>query len=1170
MADYFSEYSSFIGNKGLPSPADTPYETPAFIRSKRSSRATTVGSRSRDPSQSPPPLPPDATDFVDKTRDGRYTALDPRRFTPTLHASLVAEILSLRRDLDSKNHLVENLESSLAVVKNDNESLTDKLASSAKEVRVARTQVQQMESGTYEALESIATERNAAQTVANDLRLKLEVAQKKVKMQDDNADRVQSVWEREKESWQIERRELQRRIHVTETRLRTFVDEMVTQQAAQEPHPRTEEVEDDINTKDSGLGDESDNEGVKSASIRHRRDMSHASFKSSRSRHSVQDSFGRNLQTPDLLAKTNGHSLADELDFADEDEDMEEDQDNDDIDYHDTIRGTMDSRQSNYDVEAKARRVLGISDDLPPSPIRSKTPTTILSGPRSPSRSSRTVEDSPRKVVENGFLPPLHEEDAERSLSNGIKPQYVDTGYQPSPPPSPVLAAQKQEQLTPVIVVEDEPPQVSQPAAQYLPVSSGRSTPMSPPETPVVDEERKWNDKDSTKAVYADMSTQTDEQAKVATANRNSLQLPDLVPSIAIHPPTSRPSTPRPYVLPPHHKNATTQVDLSWSGVDASVQTEEIRVDRRAVKLPAHLLPSYLSTLPEPTRHAPSEVGDGVATIFSSKTFSATAPAVQPPTAPSPTEPVNGTLSRDSSAKDLKSMPLKAISLPKPTLAPAIAMAESSSTKAHGPLNRSAQFGVSHDNHASRMLANFDDDSEASENEEFEKSRAAIVSMHRPTARYTTSEHPRNVPEDKELSPERRPVTSESVDGAAPAPSIASSREARDGQRLRKRPPPKLKTYASLRSRSPSFGSVASSSFSAQSGMPPFPIPTRSSSRQVPFSHSEGSCSPSVDPFVNRSYRSGRSHHTRQQSLRKVQSSTSIRHAAKTKVSPRKGRRRMRSPDLTPVQSMAFESPAPTNFPIPELPTPLQRGPGSDYQWGSVASAGPESLPPTDESGMVDAIAATMVGEWMWKYIRKRKSFGVGESTEDFAQATQDGTVDLPGIGTRHKRWVWLSPYERTIMWDSKQPMSGTALLGKKGRKREFYIPSTMMTLTSNSHHTVGSGCPRRHPLAKEARARNCLQALHPYLDAGTSTQIHDHFSRKTRFVDDSTHLPGRVESTTIFTTATTTRACHPTPSTTSSTNPSSKARITILRTSQHQRLRAAREGQERANWSCR
>jgi hypothetical protein len=136
---------------------------------------------------------------------------------------------------------------------------------------------------------------------------------------------------------------------------------------------------------------------------------------------------------------------------------------------------------------------------------------------------------------------------------------------------------------------------------------------------------------------------------------------------------------------------------------------------------------------------------------------------------------------------------------------------------------------------------------------------------------------------------------------------------------------------------------------------------------------------------------------------------------------------------------MAFESPAPTKFPIPELPTPLQDHGSFDYVKGSVDLS---NVAPTvattprmsEETNLVDAIAGTMVGEWMWKYIRKRKSFGV---QEDFPIA-EDGTVNISG--SRHKRWVWLSPYERTIMWDNKQPATNNALLGKKGRKCKSII----------------------------------------------------------------------------------------------------------------------------------
>ena len=90
---------------------------------------------------------------------------------------------------------------------------------------------------------------------------------------------------------------------------------------------------------------------------------------------------------------------------------------------------------------------------------------------------------------------------------------------------------------------------------------------------------------------------------------------------------------------------------------------------------------------------------------------------------------------------------------------------------------------------------------------------------------------------------------------------------------------------------------------------------------------------------------------------------------------------------------------------------------------------------PTSE---VDAIAQTMVGEWMWKYVRKRKSFGITESAQvEFEAERNHGENHSVSGGIRHKRWVWLAPYERAIMWSNKQPTSFPALLGKNGRKRK-------------------------------------------------------------------------------------------------------------------------------------
>ena len=320
MADYFNDFSSFVGAaKGLPSPADTPYETPGYIRAKRMSRASS--GRSREPSSSPPPLPPDTLERQEQSREALYPSMDHRRFTPTLHASLVAEILSLRRELESKNNLVENLETSLSATKNDNDSLSQRVSEHQKDMRKMKQLAEQMESSTYEAVQDLLAERNAARHTTDELRTKYEAAAKKVRWQDEDALRSQGSWQREREGWENERRQLERRVHVTENRLRMFVDEVTAQQAELEAQdPQMEETGDESHFKDSGLGNESDTASIKSETpvVRHRRNMSSLSHRTRSFRNSV--STRASMGTPEPHPRANGYSLADELDIDEEDE----------------------------------------------------------------------------------------------------------------------------------------------------------------------------------------------------------------------------------------------------------------------------------------------------------------------------------------------------------------------------------------------------------------------------------------------------------------------------------------------------------------------------------------------------------------------------------------------------------------------------------------------------------------------------------------------------------------------------------------------------------------------------------------------------------------------------------------------------------------------------------
>lgn len=209
---------------------------------------------------------------------------------------------------------------------------------------------------------------------------------------------------------------------------------------------------------------------------------------------------------------------------------------------------------------------------------------------------------------------------------------------------------------------------------------------------------------------------------------------------------------------------------------------------------------------------------------------------------------------------------------------------------------------------------------------------------------------------------------------------------------------------------------------------PPFPIPTRASSRKPPMSASapsDGQRSPTKmgDGFHRRGIRSGP---YRSNSIRKVRSAAAI---------PRNQRhRRQDSDSLLPLSPTEIpESPMLPPLPTNDITTPRRdRGPPRNRGHKSQPSTTTANTDNTNigsvnssqqASHVVDAIAQTMVGEWMLKYVRRRKSFSVADPKSD------------ENSNDRHKRWVWLAPYERAILWSSKQPSTGSALMGKSGRK---------------------------------------------------------------------------------------------------------------------------------------
>jgi hypothetical protein len=315
---------------------------------------------------------------------------------------------------------------------------------------------------------------------------------------------------------------------------------------------------------------------------------------------------------------------------------------------------------------------------------------------------------------------------------------------------------------------------------------------------------------------------------------------------------------------------------------------------------------------------------------------------------------------------------------------------------------------------------------------------------------------PSPVPEEKDendQSPEPLPL----VDSAmASTQSFASGRSSMDTNanrdkdrtksQLTKANSSKLRRSAIVqsgtvahRSRTPSVASVGSSSyFSSRSVGPPFPVPDRGSSRKTISSRSEGSSSPTPrSGGIFGSRRRVAVPLSRKDSLRKVRSATTIQR------SNSRGKSRSRSRSRSPQLEHRLSSPT-----FPPMPNDLVGAPAKHHRsqksTDKMLSQRPTSmnkqpgLSRASQGTVVDAIAATMVGEWMWKYVRRRTSFGVPESPiEPIGRPGTDGSVNVTGNGVRHKRWVWLSPYERAIMWSSKQPASNTALMGKSGRKRK-------------------------------------------------------------------------------------------------------------------------------------
>ena len=1014
------------------------------------------------PSSSPPPLPEDDTqakrrsnEAVDPASDENIHPLDPRRFTPTLHANLVSEILSLRRDLENKTKHIEHLESDLHSTQQENEQISERYTTSSKETRSLKRQMQLLEGGTLNALNEIAKERDTAQNDVSELRRRLEQSQKKARSQEENAERAQALLEREKDAWHSEKRALETKVHVVEGRLKTVLDEV----AKTHFHSNG-----DIN---GHIRHDSHHSSQGRASKR-----SSTAFDTRRESNTSNSSQPNGGRFSAHLLTTNGlaTSLADELAVDEGDGDFLEEDD----EGHESPDALPEEQDRSVSVQskrsAKAYRILGISPETEDHDLVDQQ------------------QDSGRPV---GILPAF----AGKPIGAvGPPRQYTDSAVQCSPPPSPKLPimgnAHMMPKLPPLSRIDEgfaSEPSDMQPISPVSAMSSpsSRHAPLdqpsvaepkimvpastqtvaglpSPPDTPA-QASRAASLADTSLPARAEMtttSTQTDTLPEVSQLTiEQSLRRQTLeVPTIAIIPPSSRPSTPTTDVkLPPQTKNASCQSDLPAfpDYTSTSMQTEDIRVDRRPIEIPPHLLPSAIRAQAVTESRASTSSPPSAIPNSSRRRFR------QPP----PVQPV---------LLNSKRGPRGPISHRGPR-GPISHRGAQPPYNDNGPLTELEESPVKRPARSSSMFAGFDEASDDDSIKLPEIPQEEEDIFDRPTKKYIikygklvaqerleeedsdtfATEAGENIAlENLRQSEDTLPSNnSRTSSGRQSPPRRGPSTEGagQSGARVLRRVPSAKQTNF-RRAAMISSGTAAHSSssqsrtlgapFDPRPGAAPFPVPIRFSSMaaKVPRKTvSEGGRS--TTPTSGMSPTKKRKGKVVKPDLRKVRSATN--------VSPGRGLSldRSRSPPLDPRVSIVPE--LPSFPPMPNDNISIRRGQGSQKSQNGtrpppVAGRQPshtksESLASSvEQTSVVEAIAQTMVGEWMFKYVRRRKSFGVPESKPfdwDPSRNAEEISANATSTGVRHKRWVWVAPYDRAIMWSSKQPTSGNALLGKSGRK---------------------------------------------------------------------------------------------------------------------------------------
>ena len=1024
------------------------------------------------------------------TFDDTISILDPRRFTPTLHANLVAEILSLRRDLESKANLIDTLEHDLSAARSEHETATTSAATAQREARDVKRQLERAEND--DSVEVVAKERDEAVEAIAELKRQVERLTKSRRSAEEDLERAKTIAERDNEGFQASKRALERRAHVAEGRLKALLDELSAANAMSPPPPPVQ------NSSESEGDDAAPSEVAMSdtASIR-------TSFQGRPSSVLMGDDVAERLgiRFSMLNGGSQGLSLADELDLDGEEydeiqEEEGEEEEEDEGDRTETeAEGTGDNASdSDSDTEDEAIATprpepeyceMGTQVDAEDEEEEAERPEILLLE-ESRAALERTYAELDRKTAELAStytelgkaherigeleeqLDGLAEEVAEKKRV--LVDQEIDHGHKIK-----LFEAQAKEVEERWTVVETKENSLSERERSLSERLNSLDTkerlleereaiitalPDSPVDTehafePVCEEDNVPSDSNSRACegeyeanqrrkrssgvvsppphqpapsipIYESVETQTDSieerpptpppkspirppriQTQTSGTQTDPLKPPALriIPTIAVTPPP--PTPPLPGQPPANMRNASVQTRAVRSKT-RSVQTDEIAFEQRMLRLPARLLPAailannHVPPPPSVTAPAQPERPPPSPPKKSSKRLMkriSTSGQGMPTSAPRPIAP----------ALDSPGPPGHAIIYSPPRIALEY---EGGSERRGGEGARRQLFNgidLSHDLPQSSGDDDFHDDAEMSENE-----FKTALSAPRP-------KRPRS-----HVNPGRPSPVAENPD--SPHYEAYSKKPANN---IRRNALVTSGVQAHNRARSPSLTSNRTSESGGKVG-PPFPVPIRHSSRKPTGYASSRNESPTpVSAGLPR-----RTLPARRQSIRKVRSAAAL-------PTLRTSNHRNRSPPPLSASSAAPDSPL-----LPPLPKDEVLSPAFEKQkFGSsrhkhqasnnTSNTGNASIGSSiHQISVVDAIAQTMVGEWMWKYVRRRRSFGVPESP----QAWDGRDESTSGGGQRHKRWVWLAPYERAVMWSSRQPTSGNALLGKSGRKRKRSI----------------------------------------------------------------------------------------------------------------------------------